>query len=105
MKRKRAPVSRWRSITAETLILVEDGQPVRARSRARNLDRAFDDVCQDFGRPLDCGSWEPAEEQANEGEIARQRERDGFGLAEDAEPVWWEITISIPDDNATEDDA
>ena len=77
--RKRADVSRRRAVTAETYLVLENGAPVRVRSRASNLDRAFDDACQDVGRPLDCGSWEPAEDQ------------------EGAKPdTWWELRVELP---------
>lgn len=79
--RKRAPVIRRRAITADTYLVLDGGSPVRIRSRARNLDRAFDDVCQDFGRTLKAGSWEPAEDQ------------------EGAEPdTWFELPIDTEED-------
>lgn len=87
--RKGPPRVAWRRVNDETKVKTEDGEPVLVKSRARNLDRAFDDACQEFEETLRAGGWNESEDQ--EGTPPEMGDPDGLGRR--LIPVWWELPV------------
>lgn len=48
----------WHDVTTRTKVRYQDGEPVRIRTTARDLDSAIDATAQFVGEPLETGGWE-----------------------------------------------
>lgn len=48
----------WHDVTTRTLVRYQDGEPVRIRTTARDLDSAIDATAQFVGEPLETTGWE-----------------------------------------------
>jgi hypothetical protein len=69
MRTKPQPFTGWEAIThsfdggeVDTYIHYTNDEPDWVATNRRSFDSAFDDACQWFGEPLDCGRWDVDEQ-------------------------------------------